>query len=192
MSLAGSDPFSAPPQSWDVVVVGGVTSPGICKLTECVRKHEWDIKKGKGSLGAEITFVQRPPAEVLLEFYLWQADHFAAWDTFVPLFKYDPTRKTVQAVDIYHPSLADIDLTSVVTEEIGAITHEGGGYYRRTVKLLEYFPPPNANATGTPSGSTGTNPNDPNNAGNNPNTTNNAQDAQEQEVQNLWGQYQAA
>lgn len=153
MSSGSLDPITSP-QVWDVVKIGAQTSPGVCELSSFASKPEWDVKRGKGVMGATITFVGRPPSKGSITFKLWTPAHFAQWDLFRPAFKYDPTKKAVQAIDIYHPSLADIDLTSVVCEGIGAIKHEGGQLYTISVDLLEYFPPPKASAIGTPSGST--------------------------------------
>lgn len=141
------------PQAWDVVQIGQQTSPGICKIGDFKAKKEWDVKKGKGVLGATITFVGRPPAQGSITFKLWSDAHFAAWETFQSAFQYDPTRKAVQAIDIYHPALAAIDINSVVCEGIGAPNHVGEGMYEVVVDLLEYFPPPKSSAIGTPSGS---------------------------------------
>lgn len=152
MSSGDVNPFDFP-ETWDVIVTGQQTSPGICKVTGFKRAHEWDVKKGKGTLGGTLTFTGRPPAKGSVVFKLWLPSHFTAWDLFRPLLKYDPTRKTVQAIDIYHPALADIDIKSVVTENIGAIEHEGEGMYTISVDFIEYFPPPKASAVGTPSGS---------------------------------------
>lgn len=145
------------PQAWDVIRVGSATSPGICKITGVKRGFEWDVKRGKGSLGATVTFVQRPPAKIAILFRLWTANHFQQWDVFRPLLKFDPTKKSVQAVDIYHPALADIEITSVVVESIGAIEHAGDQLYTVAVELLEYFPPPKVSAIGTPTTSQGAN-----------------------------------
>lgn len=160
MALAGNDPLSNP-GAWNVLVVAGVTSPGYCVVKEHSRKNEWDIKKGKGAKGATITFVQRPPAQFSVEFYAGYvdasgaggADHFAAWDVFQLLLRFDPTKKTPNAIDVYHPALADLEITSVVTEDIGGWEDVGDKLFRRTVKLLEYAPPPAKSATGSPTGS---------------------------------------
>jgi len=145
------DPISFP-TAWDYIFVGGVINPGVCKVSEFKRAHEFDVKKGKGALGATVTFVGRPPAKGSIQFLLWKSQHFVDWDIFRALLKYDPTKKKVQAIDIYHPSLADIDVNSVVTESIGNIVHEGDGLYSITVEFLEYFPPPNKPAVSTPTG----------------------------------------
>ena len=140
--------------SWDVIQVGGVTCPGMIVWEEVPeRGYEWDKKKGKGTKGETKTFVQMPASSGKVKFLAWTSDHFAAWDSFLPLFKYDPTKKTVQAIEIYHPCCADIELHSVVTEKMGGWKHEGKGLFSRTWLFGEYFPAGATSATSTPSGS---------------------------------------
>lgn len=138
------------PAAHDVIVVGGVLSPGICVVEQVKRAHEFDVKKGKGYYGATVTFVGRPPAKFKVTFKLWKPEHFLAWETFRELLKYDPTKQAPEAVDVFHPVLADIDLHSVVTESIGSIVHKGGQLYEIEVEFLEYFAPPKKSAVGTP------------------------------------------
>ncbi len=180
------DPFTDP-QAWDVVQVGGEVCPGICVLKGFKRPTEWDVKKGKGTKGGTATLSQLPPAKGSITFYLWNKDHFDAWaSTFRSRFKYDPTKKSVNAVDIYHPSLKDIDLVSVVTESIGATEHEGQGKYSITVELLEYLPAAKKTATGTPSGSKS----DSNKAGASGGSDDPIADAQQKEIAKLLGEAQ--
>ena len=148
MGSANLDPITNP-QAWDTITVAGITSP-ICQIGEFKRAHEWDVKRGKGSDGATITFTGRPPAKGSVKFLLWTPAHFTLWQQFVPLFKYDPTKKAPQPVDVYHPALDDIQLKSVVTESIGTIQHEGNQLYSVTVEFLEYFPAPPKSAVSTP------------------------------------------
>lgn len=150
----------ANPATWDVIQVGGVTSPGVCYLSGFKRVHEFDKKKGKGTQGATLTFTQKPPVEGTIKFLLWDdgtgstgQDHFGDWGPFVALLKYDPTKKAVQAIDVYHPSLAFIDANSFVCTEIEAPVIEGDpGHvlYSITIKLCEYRPPSANSAVGTP------------------------------------------
>lgn len=156
MGSANLDPINNP-QAWDTITVAGVSSPGVCQLGEFKRAHEWDIKRGKGSDGATITFTGRPPAKGSFKLLFWTANHFTLWKQFVPLLKYDPTKKAPQPVDIYHPALDDLNITSVVAESIGTIQHEGNQLYSVTVELLEYFPAPAKSAVSTPTSSTTTN-----------------------------------
>lgn len=186
MASESLDPINNP-QSYDVVFIGGVASPGVIPpggLSGFKRAHEWDVKKGKGAHGATITYVQRPPAKGSIKFLLWSPEQFVQWGTFRPQFKYDPTKKNPQAVDIFHPALADIDIKSVVCEGIGALENDGTGLWSITVELLEYFPPPKKSGVGTPSQSkTNTSPT--------ANTPPNAQDQQQAEIAQLMKQASA-
>ncbi len=144
------------PQSWDVIIIGSTDSPGIVEVTGFKRGNEWDIKKGKGTVGATLTYTSAPPAQGSFKFTLWKKEHFDEWENFRKLLKYDPTKKSVQAVDVYYPSLADIDVFSIVIENIGAIEHEGKGKYGITVDAIEYKPVPKKSATSSPTGSQST------------------------------------
>lgn len=158
-SLAALNPIDNP-SSWDVVEIGGVQSPGRCSWTGWKRHNQWDRKRGKGTRGSTQTLVQQPEAEGEFTFYLWDNgnfgtghNHFAEWDKFSPLLQYDPTKRTPQAINIFHPALATLDppVTSVVIEDVGALTPEGGdGMFTITVKMSEFFPVPPKKAVGTP------------------------------------------
>lgn len=152
-----ADPFSDP-QSYDVVTIDGLENPGIIApggITGFKREAEWDVKKGKGTKGGTMTLSQLPPSKGSIKFLLWSKFHVDAWDQlYRQRFRYDPTKKTKQAVDIYHPSLQKLDIHSVVTESISLETPEGKGLWSITVDLLEYLPPPKKTVTSTPSGST--------------------------------------
>lgn len=146
------------PGEWDVVVIAGQRSPGKCELEGFERKHDWDRKKGKGAAGETITFTQKPAAEGKLTFTFWERDHFTAWAQFRPLFLYNPTKKQPTPVDIFHPSLEDVGIKSVVCGTIGPIKHMGKQEYAVEVQLLEYNPPPPKSAVSTPNGSRGNSP----------------------------------
>jgi hypothetical protein len=149
------------PSTWDVIQVGNVTSPGVCFLSGFKRVHDFDKKSGKGTEGATLTFTRKPPVEGTVKFllaldgtqYPGAPDQFSGWATFCQQLKYDPTKTTVTAVDVYHPSLAQINATAFVCTEIGAVEIEGEpgmGLYSATIKLCEYAPPPKVSAVSTP------------------------------------------
>lgn len=184
MSALGDQNPIDQPQLWDVVTISGVPSPGVIKdgsIGDWSRQYEWDVKKGKGTQGATETYTNAPPAEGSITWYLWTAEQFAAWNDFLPNFKFDPTKSQPEAISIYHPALDALDISSVVVKKIGSIQHEGKNLYSITIDFLEYFPTPNVAATGTPSGSTSPstpNPN-PNPSGSDPP---NAPTAEEKEI----------
>jgi hypothetical protein len=132
------------PQTWDVIILAGVQSPGICKLEGFDRDNGWQEKKGKGSVGATLTYVQRPPAKGKIVFTLWTSAHFLGWEqNFRKLFMYNSSATPdQQAVTISHPALDDIQLSQVVTKKISPVRHMGKGKYHVVVELWEYVPTP--------------------------------------------------
>lgn len=155
MASGSCNPIDSP-EVWDKIELGGLINPGFCEVGEFSRQHEWDVKKSKGSLGATITFTGIKPARGSVTFHLWKPEHFKDWEPFRRSLKFDPTKKAVQPVDCWHPSLLDLDIKSLVTESIGNAVHRGGQHYSIKVDFLEYFPPPKASAVSTPTGSTAT------------------------------------
>ena len=141
------------PTDYDFVQMGGRQNPGIAVVTGFKRAFGWDIKKGKGTKGATLTLADYPPCEGSIKFLLWLEEHFTDWATFRELFNYDSSKKPAGAVDIYHPTLADIGINSVVCKSIEALVHEGKQMYSITVELIEYWPPPKKSAASTPNGS---------------------------------------
>lgn len=141
------------PALYDVVIVGGIVSPGVAKLSGFARAYEWDVKKGKGSAGATITAQGEAPAKGTITLSLWESglgpngrDHFAEWDTLRQLLA-QPSGKTVTAHDVFHPYLQDIGVTSIVVEELGSLEPKGGGLFDVSIKVLEYKPPKKTGGT---------------------------------------------
>ena len=168
-ALGTCDPFNNPDQ-WSVITFGGTKSPGKCVVGEFTRKYKFDTKEGKGTAGAISTLTGLPPANGKITFWMWQASQCPEWDSFVALLKQYPTKGAVNSATIYHPALADIDITQVTTTEISSWVPTNpeapDGYFTRWIELLEFNPPPPINITDTPSApSEGTPPpasNDPN------------------------------
>jgi len=149
--MTTADPLIVP-TAWDFMTIGGVPTPGRCEVSDAKRNHNFDKKKGKGLSGATTTFTQKPPAEFKVKFYLWDSTHFAAWEALFPLLRYDPEKGIpVFAVDVYHPSLSALEISSCVVQHLGLIEHLGEQLYAFDVGFLEYRPPPPASAVSTPS-----------------------------------------
>jgi hypothetical protein len=143
-------PLTNTPDAWDVCQIEGTTCPGHCEIRGFDRKWNWDKKTGKGAQGTRSTYTGKPAVEGEIEFFLYTGQHFAQWEKFRPLFKYNPTKTSTQAVHVDHPSLADIDVTALVCESIAPIRHLGLNYFSCIVKFSEFVPPPPAAAVATP------------------------------------------
>jgi len=148
---------------FDVVVLGGVTSPGKVKISGHDLEAKWDVKTAAGQKGATTTLKEQPPRVVTCVFTLTDEDDFDAWPAFQAQIESTINGATPKALDIYHPDLASQRITSVCQGKIGGAVHDGKGGQTRTVTFQEYFPPKKAG--GTPKGSvTKTKAPDPNQA----------------------------
>jgi hypothetical protein len=148
-------------EAWDIATCAGVDSPGVIPpggISGAKRTYKYDVKTGKGTAGSTTTFVGKPPSPFTIKFEAWTPAHFSAWGSFLPLFKYNTVSKVGQAFDIFHPSLADLDIKSVVVTDIGQWVSEGGGLWSRTIEFLEYFPASKKSIVSTPTGSKSTAP----------------------------------
>lgn len=139
------------PELYDVVIVAGEASPGVCKITGHDRKIGWDIKAGSGQSGATTTLKDVPPVEFTLTLKLVTYEDFADWPAFQALIESTVAGATPRALDIYHPDLAANDISSVVKATVGGMIHDGLGGATVAIKLLEYKPPKSKG--GSPNGS---------------------------------------
>lgn len=146
--------------------LAGVPSPGVVTLSGHKRNIDWDVKAGGAQDGASTTRKGKTPSEFTATFYLVkdltiELDEFLMWELgFVPVLKATFDGTLPQAVDIYHPDLALLDIKSVVVKSIGGLEYDGKGGARVSVTFLEYVPPKKKQAA-KPKGSTTAKPGEP-------------------------------
>ncbi len=151
-----ANPFTSP-ELYNVLITGGEESPGVCALVDGGgRPYKWDIKDQAGAQGASITYRGFRPSEgIAFKFKFWtaaQVDDF--YNRYVPLLAYDATKTNPKPISVLHPVLMANDISSLVTDEIGPLTHEGQQLWTVTIKFTEYRPAKKKNVTSTPTGTT--------------------------------------
>ena len=177
----GTNPFDQP-WDWDYCYVAGVICPGYCEVTGWDREWGWQEKHARGMQGNILTYTGKPAAKGQIKFYLTEGHDFAEWVTFLPLFKYDPTRINTSAVDVRHPAIQFLEVKACVTLHISQPEHEGLNLWSITVKMAEFTKPPPAPAVSTPAGSNA-------GAGVNPSATPSPTDPAEIKFNGLWQQF---
>ena len=133
----------ANPEAYDVIILAGQRSPGVCKIGRPKREEGWDEQKPKGTDGAETVPTGRPLAKFGVEFKVWiedDVDGFAEWETFAKLCTLPVKKGAEKALDIYHPQLAAIGVSSVVVKAWSAPEPDGKGGGVAFVDFLEYRP----------------------------------------------------
>ena len=147
--------------AWDSAIVGAAASPGVIRsISGCGIDYKWDKKRGKGAQGATLTFTGEDPSTltivIAIGYYQFSPSEirqqWADLATFIEELKYDGTKQNVQAVDISHPALAMVSITSVVCEHIGGPerVRDGDSEYNIKFTFTPYKPPPKKSATSSP------------------------------------------
>jgi hypothetical protein len=148
------------PTAFDFIVVAGVKSPGIFELNGGERPYKWDVKDTAGAQGATITYRGwNLSTGIKGKFKFWTADQIDEFvDNFLPLLKYDATKKNPSPIQISYPALLLNDIRNVVTDSIGPLVDLGAQLWSVEVTWIEYAPAAKKNATTTPTSTTGSSP----------------------------------
>lgn len=127
---------------WDILTLAGQRVPGLPKVS-ADRKKDVDVKKPKGSKGANITFNGDSPANVTIEVTIWTPKQWAAFQEIVlPLV--DPPKADAYPSPIAcsHPELALKRVKSLFFTEAPKLELDGTGIGVVTLTALEWFPKP--------------------------------------------------
>lgn len=147
------------PKAYDFFVLAGRRSPGRCTFSFPTRDEGWELQQAKGKGGGETVHNGAPLIEFDVELFLWKedyiiggVDHFAEWETFRTLFQLPIAESASKALDIYHPQLDGLGVTSVVVRTWTQPQPDGAGGATVKIKLAQYSPP-KRKAAGKPGGS---------------------------------------
>ena len=142
---------------WNSVQFGGVPWEGKATVSGFARQNEFDVKQSPGAEGGTSTYRGNKLAEGKITLFLWEQKHWDVLPFFMTLLKFDPTSKTGQAIDVWHPSFDCLDppLRGMVVKsfEPPKAVKEGDTLYSMTIEFLEYRPPKKKNVTSTSKGS---------------------------------------
>lgn len=138
------------PDSYDRVILGGITLPGVCSVEGLKVASRWDIKEAPGTDGATNTYKGYTPAALTVRVRLWTEEHWSLWQTALAKLRPRPGKATPTAFDITHPATAAWGIRSVIITEIeGPTPGDPLGVMDFTLACREYFAPPKKNTTGT-------------------------------------------
>lgn len=133
---------------WDYILLAGVKSPGLCDVKGAGRPLKWDVVEGYMMDGAALKYGGRGLASFSVTFRFYTNEELEEWRAFARRFTaMKVTREQGKALgsslalDIMHPVLADLDITSVVLEDVGALEQTmDSGEWSATMKFKEYRP----------------------------------------------------
>lgn len=156
------------PEAYETIVLAGLESPGIATVTAPTLETGWDQQQGKDpAKPGESVQNGTKGLEIQVELKLWKdpslgIDHFAEWDTFRDQILKLPTKKgDPKALDVYHPLLEGMDISSVVVKSFSNPQPDGTGLGVAKLVLLQYLPSKPKGSGGKPKGSKGNQKGDP-------------------------------
>lgn len=125
------------PDAWDRALIAGRLVPGRV-VVEAKVKNRIDKKSIPGTHGAKMTHIGYEPAEVTLTIEIWTAAQLDELRSIVQLIR--PRKSAPQPFTLQHPSIAMLDITSVLFMEVANLRPKGDGMYSMTITGLEYVP----------------------------------------------------
>lgn len=156
---------TANPKLFEVFKLAGQTSPGVLKqpaFPDAKRVEGWDVATAPGKDGGGLEHKGAKPQKFSCEIELWvdeNGDRFADWEKWSPLLATSSKDgDEQQALDIYHPTLDELGITSVVvaTWEPPKLQEPGGS----SVVKIEFIDAATLKTknTGAPKGSANNKP----------------------------------
>lgn len=134
------------PGLYDQIILAGKPSPGRCKITGLPTRDEgWEKQETKGQDGGETVHNGRKLVEFEVELYLWKErakkiDHFAGWEEWKKILEAPVKKNAPKALDVYHPQLDGLGVTSVVANTWTEPVPDGKGGATVKIKFLQYSP----------------------------------------------------
>jgi hypothetical protein len=131
----------------NVMILGGIVSPGKVTISGHDRSFAWDIVAPKGATGASSKGGGAKLAQFLATFSLvsealpGELDQFDSWLIFDRLLRQMMAGPVPETRSVYHPDLVRNQITEVSVEVIGGMTFTSQGEGLISVKFLEYKPP---------------------------------------------------
>jgi hypothetical protein len=121
----------------DKLLLAGRMSPGICEIDGASSPREWEEIKGYGWSGGILKFLGVRLSHFTVRFHLYDERDWEDWAVFRPLLFKPPIGKRPRALDVWHPQLVQVGISSVQVEDLLAPVQSDDGVWTIEVKLVE-------------------------------------------------------
>lgn len=161
----------------DFAVVAGQRTPGLCDVKKAGSPRRWDKRRGYGLSGSTLVYRGTDLGEFSLCLRLYTVDDWNAWHAFKGVVRRPEAGRRATALDIVHPQLAEVDITSaVVLDVLAPVQTSPEGEWTIEIPMQEFRRPV---VTVAPV------------AASSPRTENNADLALEREIDRVAGEFAA-
>lgn len=123
----------------DYIVLGGLTSPGRAEITDCAFERRYDVREPYGAAGGSTVWQGDSIKRAVVQISLWEASHFADWETFAKGVLFKKPGRVAYTVD--HPVLKLIHFTECQVEKVTGFQQTDTGIWQCEIHLLEFRRP---------------------------------------------------
>lgn len=134
------------PDAWDTITIAGSAMPGLALVTGSGIGRQIDVKRSPGRDGARLRDRGYENAEFEIEIRVWEAGQLE--DLQRRLEELHPKRRggTRNPLDVAHPALAILGVTSMYVKRIGMPVIKGG-VLSITLSCVEWYQTPRPRPT---------------------------------------------
>lgn len=125
----------------DHILVMGKASPGLATLEGAGDKRRYDERRGYGLSGAFIVYRGQLLARWIVHIRLYTPEDWDAWAAWRPLLSAVPTTRRGKALDVWHPHLEELGVSSGVVEEISQPAQTADGEWTISIRMLQFRAP---------------------------------------------------
>ena len=129
------------PEVWDTLVLGGVSWPGLAKVTVS-RANKWDEKKAKGENSAEREYTGTEPANVKIVVRIWDVYQYQELlSECLPIVEPDEGNTRKDPLDISHAVTIARKVGQVTIDSVSGPDDNGDQTWSFSVDATEYRAP---------------------------------------------------
>jgi hypothetical protein len=125
----------------DYILLANQRSPGLAVISNAASLRRWDERRGYALSGARVVYRGLGLARPIVTLRLLSAADWDAWHEWRPLVQRPPVGEGARAQDIWHPILEDLDIGSVVVENVLQPKQVADGEWAIDIKFIEYRRP---------------------------------------------------
>lgn len=125
----------------DYILLANRRSPGLATLSNVSSPRNWDERRGFALSGASVVFRGIGLARPIVTLRLVSSADFDAWHEWRELVQRPPIGERGHAQDIWHPILEDLEIVSVVVEDVAQPNQVEDGVWDIVIKFIEFRRP---------------------------------------------------
>jgi hypothetical protein len=136
--MSGWNPLTSP---IDYYLLLRRKSPGLSEVAGASQPRKWDERGGYGLSGAFLVYTGDGLAHFSIHTHLFTVDDWDEWNQWKQIVSKPPAGTRPKALDIWHPFLEDLGITSVIVENRMQPVDVGGGEWVHEIKFGQWRMP---------------------------------------------------